>query len=245
MADDLSQARQLQRLEMEAASLRLVKSMADRLTHEIGNAMVPLSTHQQLLADKWKDSEFRASLDLALADGVKRVNRLINQMRFLARDSLVSPDAFPVGPLIEEAFQEARKFQPVKSAQLKYESGNTPVVLTGDRAALKHALAEVMLNALQANPGDPRIGVKLHPESGNHGKGDLQIEVKDNGTGFTPETAEKAPAPFFTTRNVGLGLGLTVTRKIIETHHGRLEIVPPSAEGAGVVRISLPMNAEA
>ncbi len=244
MADDLSQARQLQRLEMEAAGLRLVKNMADRLTHEIGNAMVPLSTHQQLLSDKWKDPEFRASLDLALADGVKRVTRLINQMRFLARDSLVSPDAFPVGPLIEEAFQEARKFQPVKSAQLKYESGNTPVVLTGDRAALKHALAEVMLNALQANPADPRIGVKMHPEPGSHGKGDLQIEVRDNGTGFTAETAEKAPAPFFTTRNVGLGLGLTVSRKIIETHHGRLELVPPTSRGAGMVRISLPLNAE-
>ena len=244
MADDLSQTRQLQRLELEAASLRLVKSMADRLTHEIGNAMVPLSTHQQLLADKWKDPEFRASLDVALADGVKRVTRLINQMRFLARDALISPDAFPLGPLIEEAFQEARKYQPVKSAQLKYESGNAPVVMTGDRAALKHAFAEVMLNALQANPADPKIGVKMHPEPGTNGRGGLQIEVQDNGTGFTHETAEKAPAPFFTTRNVGLGLGLTVSRKIIETHHGRLEIVPPEKGEAGVVRISLPLNAE-
>jgi signal transduction histidine kinase len=243
MADDLTQSRQLQRLELEAASLRLVKSMADRLTHEIGNAMVPLSTHQQLLADKWKDAEFRASLDLALADGVKRVTRLINQMRFLARDALMSADAFPLGPLIEEAFQEARKYQPVKSAQLKYESGSAPVVLTGDRAALKHALAEVMLNALQANPADPRIGVRLQPEQGANGRGGLQIEVRDNGVGFTAETAEKAPAPFFTTRNVGLGLGLTVTRKIIETHHGRLEIVPPASGVAGLVRISLPLDA--
>src|SRR5438045_1047673 len=129
MWEDLSQSRHLQRLEIEAARLRLVRSMADRLTHEIGNAMVPLSTHQQLLADKWKDPEFRASLDVAMADGVKRVTRLINQMRFLARDALISPNAFPLAPLIEEAFQEARKYQPVKSAQLKYDSGSTPVVL--------------------------------------------------------------------------------------------------------------------
>jgi signal transduction histidine kinase/CheY-like chemotaxis protein len=242
MAEDLSQSRQLQRLEIEAANLRLVRAMADRLTHEIGNAMVPLSTHQQLLADKWKDAEFRASLDTALAEGVKRVTRLINQMRFLARDVLLSADAFPLEPLIEEAFQEARKYQPVKSAQLKYESGPSPVVLTGDRAALKHAFAEVMLNALQANPTDPRIGVRLQPESGAKGGDALQIEVQDNGAGFTPETAEKAPAPFFTTRNVGLGLGLTVTRKIIETHHGKLEIVTPKSGQAGVVRISLPLD---
>jgi signal transduction histidine kinase/ActR/RegA family two-component response regulator len=242
MAEDLTQSQQLQRLEIEAANLRLVKTMADRLTHEIGNAMVPLSTHQQLLADKWKDPEFRASLDAALADGVKRVTRLINQMRFLARDALFAADAFPLAPLIEEAFQEARKYQPVKAAQLKYETGSTPIVLTGDRAALKHALAEVMLNALQANPSDPKIGVRLHSEATANGKEDLQIEVQDNGTGFTSEAAQKAPAPFFTTRNVGLGLGLTVSRKIIETHHGRLEIVSPKSGEAGVVRISLPLE---
>jgi len=245
MAEDLTQSQQLQRLEIEAANLRLVRTMADRLTHEIGNAMVPLSTHQQLLADKWKDPEFRASLDAALADGVKRVTRLINQMRFLARDALLAADAFPLGPLIEEAFQEARKYQPVKAAQLKYETGSTPIVLTGDRAALKHALAEVMLNALQANPTDPKIGVRLHSEATANGKEDLEIEVQDNGTGFTSEAAQKAPAPFFTTRNVGLGLGLTVSRKIIETHHGRLEIVSPKSGEAGVVRIRLPLDATA
>jgi signal transduction histidine kinase len=242
MVEDLTQSEQLRRLELEAANLRLVKTMADRLAHEVGNAMVPLSTHQQLLADKYKDPEFRASLDTALADGVKRVTRLINQMRFLARDSMITQEAFPVAPLIEEAFQEARKYQPVKTAQLKCESGGKPIVVTGDRAALKHALAEVLLNALQANPADPKIGVRLSPESNGSGRKGLQIEVQDNGSGFTPEAVEKAAAPFFTTRNVGLGLGLTVSRKIIETHHGKLEIISQDIGHAGVVRISLPLE---
>lgn len=242
MAEDLTQSEQLRRLEVETANLRLIKTMADRLTHEIGNAMVPLSTHQQLLADKWKDSEFRASLDLALADGVKRVSRLLNQMRFLGRDTLAAHEAFPVAPLIEEAYQEACKYQPVKSAQLRYDSAGQPIILNGDRAALKHALAEVMLNALQANPNDPKIGVRLGTNANGHGLQAVQIEVQDNGSGFTPEALQKAPAPFYTTRNVGLGLGLTVTRKIIETHHGKLEIVSPKSGQAGVVRISLPLE---
>ena len=241
-AEDLTQSEQLRQLEIEAANLRLIKSMADRLAHEIGNAMVPLSTHQQLLAEKYRDAEFRKSLDHALADGVKRVTRLINQMRFLARDGQVEPQAFPVEPLIQEAYQEARKHQPVETAQLHCENRGKPVVVTGDRAALKHALAEVMLNALQANPKEPKIGVKLHTE-GDNSQRDLQIEVQDNGSGFTTEAAKKAPAPFFTTRNVGLGLGLTVSRKIIETHHGKLEIVPPQSGKSGVVRISLPVDA--
>jgi two-component system sporulation sensor kinase A len=243
MAEDLSQSEQLRQLGIETANLRLIKSMADRLTHEIGNAMVPLSTHQQLLSDKWKDAEFRGSLDLALADGVKRVTRLLNQMRFLARDAIGSNDTFPVGPLIEEAYEEACKYQPAKSAQLRYDSANKPIIVNGDRAALKHALTEVMLNALQANPADPKIGVRLNTGANGNGLNAVQIEVQDNGGGFTQEAMEKAPAPFFTTRNVGLGLGLTVSRKIVETHHGKLEIMPPKSGHAGVVRISLPIEA--
>jgi nitrogen-specific signal transduction histidine kinase/DNA-binding NarL/FixJ family response regulator len=241
-AEDLTQTEQLRHLEVEAANLRLIKAMADRLAHEIGNAMVPLSTHQQLLGEKFRDPEFRKSLDFALADGVKRVSRLLNQMRFLARENEPESQAFPVEPLIEEAYQEARKHQPGEKAQLQCEDGGKPIVITGDRAALKHALAEIMLNALQANPKEPKIGVRLHTSPNHAGRRELEIEVQDNGTGFTSETAQKVPSPFFTTRNVGLGLGLTVSRKIIETHHGKLEIVPPQAGQHGTVRILLPID---
>ncbi|MGO8836544.1 MAG: ATP-binding protein [Limisphaerales bacterium] len=241
-ADDLTQTEQLRRLEVEAANLRLIKSMSDRLAHEIGNALVPLATHQQLLAEKYRDREFRESLDQALADGVKRVTRLINQMRFLAREGHIEQETFPVQKLIEEAYQEARKHQSAETTKLQFDNSGKSVVITGDRAALKHALAEIMLNALQANPKEPNIGVKLHTDANSGRMPDVQIEVQDNGSGFTAEAAQKAPAPFFTTRNVGLGLGLTVSRKIIETHHGKLEIVPPSAGRHGVVRVSLPAD---
>jgi nitrogen fixation/metabolism regulation signal transduction histidine kinase len=164
-------------------------------------------------------------------------------MRFLARDSIISSEAFPLAPLIEEAYQEAQKYQPVKSARLKCEDGGKPFIVTGDRAALKHALAEILLNALQSNPADPQIGVHLQAGEAAKGGGPaegLKIEIQDNGAGFSSELAQKVPSPFYTTRNVGLGLGLTVTRKIIETHNGKLEIIPSKSGHAGVVRISLP-----
>jgi two-component system sensor histidine kinase DctS len=108
----------------------------------------------------------------------------------------------------------------------------------------------VLLNALQSNPADPQIGVRLLAvtESKPNSRGEteeagLKIEIQDNGSGFSPEIAQRVPSPFFTTRNVGLGLGLTVTRKIIETHHGKLEIVPTKSGHAGLVRITLPMAA--
>jgi nitrogen fixation/metabolism regulation signal transduction histidine kinase len=67
----------------------------------------------------------------------------------------------------------------------------------------------------------------------------VRIEVQDNGSGFSPETARRAPEPFFTTRTTGLGLGLTVSQKIIENHHGKLEILPSAP---GIVRITLPLG---
>ena len=70
----------------------------------------------------------------------------------------------------------------------------------------------------------------------------MHIDILDNGAGFSAEALEKVPEPFFTTRNVGLGLGMTVSRKIIETHRGRLSILNPKAGRSGAVRISLPVE---
>ena len=237
-AEDLSESEQLSRLEVEAESLRLIKSMSYRLVNEIGNAVVPLSTHHQLLNERFDDPDFRKSLDGALGDSIKRIMRLNNQMRFLAREGQFEQESFPIGKLVEEAYLEATRHQPVSGAHLKFENFDKQLAVVGDRAALKHALAEIMLNALQSNPQNPQIDVTLRAV-GNNGDRSVTIEVHDNGGGFSSETARKVPAPFFTTRVGGVGLGLTVSQKIIETHHGRLEIVPSPA---GVVRVSLPMG---
>jgi signal transduction histidine kinase len=216
--------------------------MADRLAHEVGNAMVPLSTHQQLFTKKYSDAEFRGSLDNALTEGVRRVNRLINQMRLLARDAVDFRELFPLGPLLDEAYQEAQKYQSIKAAQLKHNLGEQALFLAGDRVSLKHAFVEILLNALQANPASPRITVNIQTQTGDNGTDWVHIEFRDNGTGFTAEAAARAFEPFYTTRNVGLGLGLVVSRKVAESHRGHIEIASPkTAEGVGVVRFSLPL----
>ncbi len=242
IVEDHTQAEAFRKLEIEAANLRLIKVMADRLAHEVGNALVPLSTHQQLLGEKFKDPEFRASLDLAMSDGVKRVSRLINQMRYLARDSVLSKEAVSLTQLVDEAYKEAYKYQPTKSAKLYFDDGKQPIILVGDRAALKHAFSEVILNAIQANVADAKIQIQTSTENGSSGQGWVHIEIVDNGSGFSPDAAQKVPAPFFTTRTVGLGLGLCVTKKIVEVHQGRLTIVNPGPGMAGTVRLSLPLN---
>ncbi len=239
--EDITEHDRAQRLALEASNLRLVNAMAEHLAHEIGNALVPMSTHQQLMKEAINDPEFQESLSGALAHGVKRISRLASQMNFLARDwGGDFPDKVQISDLIVEAFHEAHTFHPGKKiAQLSFNKNVAPWTVSGDSKALRHAFSEIILNALQANPEAPSVAVDLQERNGQERT--LQVEVRDTGAGFTSESAMRAAEPFFSTRNVGLGIGLTVTRKIIESHHGRLEI--PSAENgkSGIVRVSLPI----
>lgn len=241
LIEDITQMEKNQKLEVEASNLRLVKSMAEHLAHEIGNSLVPVSTHQQLLAAKYDDPEFRASFSEALASGVKRISRLANQMIFLARDRSEFADKIRISELIVEALREAHLYHTGKVAPMNFDSQDKQWTVAGDYKALKHAFSEVMLNALQANPKDPNVSVRMKEDSTTGGYTLLSVEVRDTGTGFSAETAGKAQEPFYSTRNVGLGLGLTVTRKIIESHHGTVEIRPTQKGQPGMVCISLPL----
>jgi signal transduction histidine kinase/DNA-binding NarL/FixJ family response regulator len=243
VVEDCTAADNLRQLEIETANLRLVQQMAERLAHEIGNAVVPISTHQQLLHDRGSDPDFQASLAAAMEEGVKRVSRLVDQMRFLARDRMSNVESVPVKQLIEEAFREARAYHPSATVLLQYESSGEPLTVTCDRQGLQHAFAEIILNALQASSSTCQVQVRTRTDTDSSGSRWARIEVQDSGTGFSAEAADKAAEPFYTTRKVGLGLGLAVTSKIIQTHAGKMEIPAPRTGVPGLVRISLPLDA--
>lgn len=241
LVEDFSQIERLQQLDIEAANLRLVKLMSARLAHEIGNSIVPLSTHQQLFTKKYRDDEFRASLNEALSDGVRRVSRLVKQMYFLARDSAVLKDTLTVSKLVEDAFKDAQEMHAEKAAYLEYSDKDKTTIPACEKNGIRYALAEIMLNALQSNLETPQVKVRTSKQTDNDRFEWLCIDVQDSGPGFTPETSQKGHEPFFTTRNVGVGLGLTVSSKIIEAHKGRLEIHPAAAGDTGFVRVAIPL----
>jgi nitrogen fixation/metabolism regulation signal transduction histidine kinase len=144
--------------------------------------------------------------------------------------------------LIEEAFREARVYHPSSTVLLQFESAGEPLSVSCDRQGLQHAFAEIILNALQANTQSCQVHVRTRAETDAAGSRWAQIEVQDSGAGFSVEAAGKASEPFFTTRNVGLGLGLAVTHKIIQTHCGKMEIPPPRLGSPGLVRVLLPLG---
>lgn len=224
LLDDVTQADRAQQMEIEAANLRLVRKMAEQLAHEIGNSLVPISTSQQLLSEDNDDPALRREVTGIMRDSVRRITRLTRQMQFLSRDGLHRVESIPLEKLVEEAFAEAYAENPRGSARLQYASIGQPHSLIAERAGLKHALAEVLLNALQATPDDQPVEVTSTTEVQPDGARWVRIDVRDAGGGFDADSAAHGTEPFYTQRTVGLGLGLTVTRKIVELHRGRLDL---------------------
>ena len=241
LIEDVTQAERAQQLEIESANLRLVRKMSEHLAHEIGNSIVPLSTHQQLFQQHSSEPDFQESLNQVLDEGVRRIGRLSSQMLFLARDAFQEREGLPLPVLVEEAFAVAKSNFAGTNASLRVENPSAAVATYGDPAALRHALSEILLNALQANPANPQATVRFRWEKNGSGTAAVHIDVRDGGAGFTEAAQQKAFEPFFTTRTVGLGLGLTVARKIIEAHRGQLEIISSPNRANSLVCISLPL----
>lgn len=240
LAEDKTQREQLKKLEIETAGLRLVKDMAERLAHEIGNALVPLATHEQLLSQKYDNEEFRASLAATMADSVKRISRLAKQMFFLARENFERHDQIPLKQLVEEAFQTAKEFYSGQNPSMKFVDAEPAVTIACDQAGLKYALTEILLNALQADPKKSSIKVAATCEANGQGPSLVHLAVSDSGGGFTEESARHAMDPFYSTRAVGIGLGLTVANKIIDRHRGNIRIQPAKDRRPHHVEIILP-----
>jgi nitrogen-specific signal transduction histidine kinase len=240
LIEDVTQAERTKSLEIESAKLRLMAGMSEHLAHEIGNALVPISTCQQLLKERWSDPEFRASLDGAMCDSVHRIGRLAQQMLYLSRDKFENMEPIPADLLVSEAFAMAQNSLSSKASRLVFEKKES-FNLTGDRAALKLAFSEILLNAIQASPETPEAHVRIH--KGSNARSQLvQIEIQDAGPGFTTDALRNAQQPFFSTRNIGVGLGLTVSRKIIEAHHGQLDVGCGETGANGLVCVSLPIK---
>jgi signal transduction histidine kinase len=247
VADDLTQLEHYKRLEIEAEKIKQLKQSADRLTAELGNAMVRPTAYQQLLREKLSqksvDLESLKSMEKDLGEDFNRIRRFVNLLRYQNADAIALPDPFPIAPLLEESLQEARKHHPTSKNPILAVEGVKGINLTGDKSALRLALTEVMLNAIQANSTEPKIRVRASSLSNGNGILNLLLEIEDTGPGFTPEALQKGTVPFFTTKVVGLGLGLTIARRIVENSGGKLELVPPAENRGGLVRIYLPSSA--
>ncbi len=240
LLEDFTHVNAAQRAEIESSNLQLIGLIARRFAHEIRNSLVPLTTHQQLFDTEINNPEFRESLKSALTRETQRIQRFTEQMLLLARADTPPSELAPLDDLLRASFAKSREFVG-GAGELELSSDLPPVVLRCNRASLGHAFQEIFLNGLQSSGGEPRLSVSLNAAPTADGRAELVIQVRDTGGGFAPDAAGRATEPFYTTRNTGVGLGLTIARRVIEAHQGRLDVLPRHAPGDPDVVIRLPL----
>ena len=115
---------------------------------------------------------------------------------------------------------------------LKTNVGYAPVSVQGDKVHLCQVLINLVINAMDAVAGldDARRRVVLQART--NGDGWVEIGVADAGPGVPPESMQKIFDPFFTTKSAGMGMGLSVSRTIVEAHKGRIWVENNPEQGA-------------
>lgn len=223
LLEDFTPVEAAKRAEIESANLKLIALIAKRFAHEIRNSLVPLTTHQQLFDSEYGNEDFRLSLKNALATETGRIQRFTEQMLFLSHPQNPPTEIGPLENLLRDAFTAAQQLFGHPGRLDLVRDAPHPLIKF-HRPSLLHALKEIFLNCLQSGGPSPTVKVTLSARTSADGHPQLAVAVRDSGTGFSPAVLPRAAEPFFTTRNTGVGLGLTVARKILHDHGGELHI---------------------
>src|SRR4029079_15192782 len=194
-----------------------------------------VKTFLDLLPTRLDDPEFITSFrELSLSE-LKRVTNLITEL--LAFGKSTSTERRPVN--LEQVIDQvvrlldstARKRQVALRNQI---AAHVPAVWA-DADQIKQIVLNLVLNAIDASPADSTVTLALHGSRGET----VTLEVRDQGSGIPPEQLESVFHPFFTTKEQGTGLGLSLVHQMVVEHGG--EIAVDSEVGRGsVFRVTLP-----
>jgi signal transduction histidine kinase len=221
-----------------AERLAALGSMSAGLAHEIRN---PLHTMQLLAYAMQKDCHrfgtLAADLEVIQSE-IGRLTLLVDQFLDFARPK--RPEASP--QKLQEIMEETLLFVRAEARQRgirisKSWPGDLPIVCV-DGVQIKQVFLNILLNALQAMPSGGTIEVRMHAN------GDcITTEIQDQGEGMPAAVKAQLFTPFFTTKPKGVGLGLSISQRMIEGHRGAIRVT--SQPGAGTtVRIELPLVGE-
>ena len=223
--------------KIETERLASIGMMAATFAHEIRNPLTSLKTFVQLLPEKYDDEEFRRSFSQLITDEVERINSLIDDLTdFSSKESVFKTDEIDLIGLINDTLDYIEKKCHIEGNNIEFRRSyrNSSIKIQGDRKKLRRAFENIILNGCQALNGQGCVEVNIVP-NGNY----AVVVVSDNGSGIPEAQLEKVFSPFYTTKKEGMGLGLAITKKIINDHSGSIKIDSRPSEGT-TVTVSLP-----
>ncbi len=211
------------------------------MAHEIRNPLAGILTTTETLREDFAPQDPRREYLERIIVEINRVNTFLVKFLALARPqkpqfSLASlPEIVDNVLYLENKEVEQRRIQIVR----EYEPGLPKILI--DPHQLHQVLLNLILNAIQAmsQGGTLRIRVKSDKKSGVKPKF-LYVEISDNGCGIAPHDLKEIFAPFFTTKPKGVGLGLSVSQKIIKEHQGQIKVESKQGKGTAFT-LTLPL----
>jgi signal transduction histidine kinase len=181
--------------------------------------------------------EVRASVEAMIGD-CNRAAAIVARIRALAKKVEPRKDAFDINDLLRESALLMQRELRNHAIELKQEYAPNLPSIFGDRIQLQQVVINLIVNAIESmqtvNDRPREILIRSGAADGEK----IAVELQDSGTGIDPANAERLFDAFFTTKQNGLGMGLSISRSIIEAHDGRLTAL--NAAGGATFRFALP-----
>jgi signal transduction histidine kinase len=217
----------------QAEKMAVVGQMAATVAHEIRNPMTVISGFLQL---NRKDIPNPTHFTSIMSE-IDRINELISNFLLFSNPTEIKYTKHSIKDIVEETVM---LFQPMLmdgSVHIEFEARDSNLTIHCDRNKIKQVLMNIIKNAIEATVSDGTIHISLAKASSHA----VHITISDQGFGIPPEHLKRIWEPFFTTKQSGTGLGLMVSLKIIELHHGLIHVQSKKQEGTTFI-IELPVS---
>lgn len=241
LVSEQQRTQQQLRINQEALSraLRLssMGEFAAALAHEINQPLTAIANYARL-AKTATDPKIVSEASERVMTQVERVADVVRRLRNFIRLGRSETLPITVTQLVDEAVSYCHTELDKHGVQLQLRIARDLPAVKVDMLQIQQVIINLVRNAAEALGDAGRHDGQVVIEAQLKDEASVEIRVRDNGPGFDVELAERAPAPFLTTRQDGLGLGLSLSRSIVEAHGGRLAI--ESSSSGAVVSFTLP-----